>query len=209
MLFRSPGQNSLFFHPGSTMFRVKRFKKGGYDPYLEAMKLEKGTTVFDATLGMATDAILASYIVGESGKVFGVEKNPILAYLVKDGLQTFKYPLDPLFEVAMRAIKVKSGDYISLLKEMKKNTWDVVYFDPMFHQPIEASKGIEPLRTVSCYDQLTEKGIKEALRVARQRVVVKAHYCSPVFEQYGMQVYRRKTAQFHYGVIEKNGSVNL
>jgi 16S rRNA (guanine1516-N2)-methyltransferase len=43
----------------------------------------------------------------------------------------------------------------------------------------------------------------EALRVAKKRVVLKAHYRSPLFERYGFQRMTRPNIKFHYGVVEK------
>ena len=50
------------------MFRVKRLMRGEHDPFVQATQLESGMTVLDCTLGMASDSIVASYMVGESGK---------------------------------------------------------------------------------------------------------------------------------------------
>ena len=197
-------QQPLFFHPGSTMFRVKRFLKGGYDPFLEATQLQKGMCFLDCTFGMGTDALLGSYVVGAHGQVTGIEKSELLSFIVSDGLQHFIYDLDSQFEQAMRRIKLCTGDHQELLQKIANETYDVVYFDPMFQNPIEASKGIQPLRYISSYDALTEISIQEAIRVAKKRVVLKAHYQSPLFDKFGFQVIKRKTAQFHYGVIEKS-----
>lgn len=196
--FRHP----LFFHPGSTMFRVKRFMKGGFDPFLNATDLQLGMSILDCTLGMGTDAVLAGFVVGAKGQVVGLEKNPLLAYIVQDGLQNFQYDLNPELQMAMRRVQLHIADYMDFLPKLAAQAYDVVYFDPMFQKPIEASNGIEALRQISYYDELIEPIIKEAKRVAKKRVVLKAHYESPLFEKYGFQVLKRKTAQFHYGVIK-------
>ncbi|MCG6572888.1 hypothetical protein GFB82_21335, partial [Acinetobacter baumannii] len=53
-----------------------------------------------------------------------------------------------------------------------------------------------------------ESAVQEAFRVARKRVVLKDHWKSTRFkaDSYQFQVIKRKTAQFHYGYIEKEKS---
>lgn len=197
-------EHPLFFHPGSTMFRVKRFIRGGEDPFLAATQLKKGMSILDTTMGMGTDAVLSSFVVGPSGQAVALEKNPLLAYIVEEGFKYFKYDLNHALEEAMRRIQVYVVDHEQFLRKASNDSFDVVYFDPMFQKPIVASKGIEGLRKVSYYDELNETIIEEAKRVAKQRVVIKAHYESELFVKYDFHVLKRKTAQFHYGVIEKS-----
>ena len=54
---------------------------------------------------------------------------------------------------------------------MPADSFDVVYFDPMFRIPINASSNMEPLRPISCEKPLTEATVKAALRVAHCVVV--------------------------------------
>lgn len=48
---------------------------------VEAMDLKPKMSVLDCTLGLGTDATVASYIVGENGKVVGLE-SATLIYLI-------------------------------------------------------------------------------------------------------------------------------
>ncbi len=77
----------FFFHPNSAMFRIKRLINNEHDPFLDAAKIEKGMTLLDCTLGLASDSIIASYAVSVTGSVVGIEGNKYLAYMVKEGLQ--------------------------------------------------------------------------------------------------------------------------
>ena len=52
------------------------------------------------------------------------------------------------------------------LYTLPADSFDVVYFDPMFRIPINASSNMEPLRPISCEKPLTEATVKAALRVA-------------------------------------------
>ena len=52
------------------------------------------------------------------------------------------------------------------------------------------------------YHDITDETIAEAKRVARKRVVLKDHVRSSRFEKHNLYVYKRKSAKFHFGVID-------
>ncbi|MGP1908101.1 class I SAM-dependent methyltransferase [Metabacillus sp. JX24] len=195
------GAEPFFFHPNSAMFRLKRLQKGEHDPLIAAADLKPGNTFLDCTLGLGSDSITASYAVGTIGNVTAAEANPLVAYLVEKGLETWETGVDE-FDDCMRRIQVKSRNHVDLLKELDANSYDVVYFDPMFEEAITESDGIGRLRSLSEYSTITDDTIKEAKRVAAKRVVLKDHWKSPSFDELGFQVFKRKSAKFHYGVIE-------
>ncbi|WP_416825980.1 class I SAM-dependent methyltransferase [Ectobacillus polymachus] len=199
--FRNGGE-SFFFHPNSASFRMKRLLRGENDPFLEAAKLETGMSMLDCTLGLASDSILASYAVGEKGIVTGIEGNQWIAYLVKAGLQKWKSDLEEMNE-AMRRISVIYSEHLAYLKQCHDQSFDVVYLDPMFEQTVIQSDGIRGLKQFALYEDIGKETIKEALRVANKRVILKDHFRSTRFETYGFTVYRRKSASFHFGVLEK------
>ncbi|MGM7722017.1 class I SAM-dependent methyltransferase [Metabacillus sp. Hm71] len=195
-------QNSpLFFHPNSAMFRIKRLIKGETDPFCEACSLQEGDFVLDCTLGLASDSIIASYVVGEKGFVKGIEESKSLAYIVKNGLQQWETGLDVL-DQAMKRIHVTISDHLSYLRECPEHSFDVIYFDPMFEETIEGSIGLLPLKSVANFSALRKEAIMEAKRVARRRIVLKDHWKSSRFQELGFTVQVRKSAKFHYGVIE-------
>lgn len=195
------GAEPVFFHPNSAMFRAKRIINGEGDPFLEAVQLTGGMSMLDCTLGLASDSIIASLVTGKEGRITGIEGNRFLAYLVKQGLQEWETDLPEMNE-AMKRIQIVNKNYEAYLHCCPDNSFDVVYFDPMFPEKIEESNGIKGLRQVALYSTLTENVLKEAKRVAKKRIVLKDHWQSPRFEQFGFNVYRRKTAKFHFGVME-------
>lgn len=192
----------FFFHPNSAMFRIKRLLKGEHDPFIEAAELREGMSLLDCTLGLASDSIVASFVVGESGSVTGIEANPYLAYIVEDGLRMWDSGSTEMNNAMERIIVHHSNSYDYLLTQPDVSV-DCVYFDPMFEEPVLESDGIKALGRFAIYDDLDEGIINEALRVARKRVILKDHFRSERFEKYGFDVFRRKTAKFHYGVKEK------
>ncbi|MCC3358428.1 class I SAM-dependent methyltransferase [Bacillus sp. REN16] len=195
------GDEPLFFHPNSAMFRMKRIVKGEHDPFIQASGLKEGSTFLDCTLGMGSDSIVASFAVGETGKVVSLEGNKYLFYLLKGGLKSWDTGFVNMNE-AMDRIEVKHVKYENFLASCPPKSFDVVYFDPMFEETIEESEGIRGLRHFAVYSTLSPETIEQAKRVAKQKVVLKDHWKSQQFERYGFTVFKRKTAKFHFGVID-------
>lgn len=187
----------FFFHPNSAAFRTKRPLE--QDPVIEVSGLEPGDSFLDCTLGLASDAIVASQRVGEHGRVVGCESHPILAYVVREGLKGYKEM--PHIEEAMRRISVIASDAVSLLETLEPKSIDVIYMDPMFTEKIAEASNFAPLRGTADHGQLTERWVAEAKRVARKSVVLKAHFRSTDFERFGFVRRVRPNTKFHYGVI--------
>jgi hypothetical protein len=201
-LYPNGESKPFFFHPNSAMFRIKRLLKGGHDPFLDAVGIEKGMSLLDCTLGLAADSIIASFAVGETGQVVGTEANPYIYYIVKDGLKRWDSGLNVMND-AMRRIQAIHSHCYDFLRRQPDNRFDCVYFDPMFEKPVLESDGIQALSRLAIYDGLSEQLISEALRVARKRVVLKDHFRSTRFEKFGFRAIRRQSAKFHFGILEK------
>ncbi|MGG2074032.1 class I SAM-dependent methyltransferase [Lysinibacillus irui] len=193
-------QEPFFFHPNSAAFRLKRVARGETEPFLEAAQLQQGDSVLDCTLGLAADAMLAAYTVGEAGRVVGLEANPNVAFIVRQGMQAYDTAELPL-TACMRQIEVIQSEAIHYLKTLPDNAFDVVYMDPMFEEVIEEANNFQALRQAGEHVTLTDEWVHEAKRVAKKRVVLKAHFRSEWFAIYGFQQYERITAKFHYGVL--------
>ncbi|KAA0550139.1 hypothetical protein FZW96_02000 [Bacillus sp. BGMRC 2118] len=195
-----PGNNDpIFFHPNSAMFRIKRLIAGGNDPLIDACGLSEGMSFLDCTLGLASDAIVASYAVGTSGVIKGIEGNQTTAYLVSAGLKTWDSGI-PQMNVAMGNIEVIWGKSFEYLSNCEDQTFDVIYFDPMFEETIDSS-GIKGIKQLALYDDVTVAMMKEAKRIAKKRIVLKDHWRSTRFEKLGLTPIVRKSSNFHYGVL--------
>ncbi|MBD8034931.1 MULTISPECIES: class I SAM-dependent methyltransferase [Solibacillus] len=192
----------FFFHPNSAAFRLKRVDRGEEEPLLTACALQKGDTFLDCTLGIGSDSLLAAYAVGNSGEIIGLEADQNVAFIVKTGMQTYDTSELPLTSY-MRNIKVIHANALEFLKKQEDNSFDVVYMDPMFTEVIEESTNFEALRFAGNHIPLTDEWVIEAKRVAKRRVVLKAHFKSDWFERYHFQRDVRLTAKFHYGVYIK------
>lgn len=202
-LFSLGSDEPFFFHPNSASFRVKRVLNGEKDSFIEAAGLFAGMSLLDCTLGMASDSIVASHAVGETGRVKGIEASLPISYLIKEGLKTWDAGIGEMKE-AMGRIEVIHADALAFLKSLPEDCYDVVYFDPMFSEAIDTSAGIMPMRKWAVYGTIDAETIEEAKRVAKTRVVLKEHYHSPLFAKYGFEVGKRPSAKFHYGSIEIN-----
>jgi 16S rRNA G966 N2-methylase RsmD len=200
-LFSVESDEPFFFHPNSASFRVKRMLKGGRDSFIEAAGLKPGMSILDCTMGMASDCIVASHAVGQHGKVTGIEASKAVFHIIKNGLDTWESGVKEI-DAAMRRIEVVCETGLDFLRRVKDNSYDVVYFDPMFGDPIESSAGINPLRKWAVYKSIDEITIEEAKRVAKKRVILKEHFNSRLFEDLGFEVNRRPSAKFHYGSVE-------
>ena len=189
-----------FFHPNLAMVRVKRLASGLNDAFIEAAELKEGDSLLDCTLGFASDSITASYIVGESGRVTGIEGNRLLSYIAAAGLQSWEGQF-PEMEAAMRRIEVVASNHFEYLLACADKSVDVVYFDPMFEESIEASSAMRTISDFAVFTEINEAIITEAKRVARKKVVLKDHFRSKKFAELGFTQQIRKSSKFHYGTI--------
>ncbi|MBQ6005565.1 MAG: class I SAM-dependent methyltransferase [Selenomonadaceae bacterium] len=195
-------QGELFFHPNTAHLRIKNLRCGEGDRLIDALKISAGSKVLDCTLGLGSDAIVESFIAGVAGKVVALEVNPLIAEIVRHGMKNFSEDSPHILE-AMRRVEVINADCKDFLQICVDNSFDVVYFDPMFRRPIKKSSGINPIRPLADTRPLTEKIILEARRVAKFRVVMKEHSGSSEFERLGFKIAAGgKYSSVSFGVIE-------
>ena len=194
--------NEIFFHPSLAHLRIKNSLKGEGDRLIEAMNLQHGMKVLDCTLGLGADAIVESFAVGAEGSITALEVNPYLAAVVEHGLQNFIDDNDNVTR-AMRRVKVVNTDYMEFFKGATDNSFDVVYFDPMFRHPLERSTALNPLRDIADHRAVTVEAIAEARRVAKRRIVLKENAKSLEFERLNFnKICGGRYSPIHYGVIE-------
>lgn len=195
-------EGELFFHPNTAHLRIKKLRGGESDRLIDALKISKGSSVLDCTLGLGSDAIVESFIAGEKGKVVALEVNPLIAEVVSYGLKNFSDDSPHILE-AMRRVEVINADCGEFLKTCADNSFDAIYFDPMFRRPIQKSSGINPIRSLADKRPLTQEVISEACRVAKFRVVMKEHSASKEFSRLGFKIAGGgKYSSVAFGVIE-------
>lgn len=192
----------LFFHPSMAAVRLKRLQQGEKDNLLLACKISPGDEVLDCTAGMASDSIVFAHAVGARGKVVAVESAPITALITREGLRTYTSDIEGL-EAAMRRVQLIQASYIDVLRGLPSQSFDLVYFDPMFRKAKHDSNWITPLRMLANHEALCQEAIVEAMRVARKRVVVKERRESYEFARLGISNVQYFSGDIAYGVIQR------
>lgn len=201
-----------FFHPNIAKLRVQNLLRRQPDRFVEVTGLREGSSLLDCTLGLGADAVVASYVAGPQGRVVGLECQPVLALLLKEGLANYtgvkgnrhNPGLQKALVEAMRRISVRSADAITYLKNLEDNSFDIVYFDPMFRQTRRTSSSMDILRTLGSNQPVTHELVEQAVRVAAQRVVLKERQGSSVFREMGIAtISGGKYSAVAYGIIEK------
>ena len=201
-LYPPDSAEPFYFHPSTAYLRVTRMLNGGSDKLVEAAGAEPGDTVLDCTAGLGADAIVFAHEVGPQGRVVALESEPLVAWIVGEGLASYQSGLEEL-DAAMRRIELVQADHASYLPALPDNSVDIVYFDPMFRESIESSIALSPLRKIANNRPLDPAVIREACRIARKRVVLKEQASSGEFERLGFAIRQgSKSARIAYGVIE-------
>lgn len=196
-------EGELFFHPNTAHLRIKNLRGGDGDRLIDALKISEGSKVLDCTLGLGSDAIVESFVAGSLGEIVALEVNPLIAEVVSHGLKNFADDSPHILQ-AMRRIEVINADCYDYLKTCSANTFDVVYFDPMFRRPVHKSSGLNPIRPLADNRPLTKEIIREACRVAKGRVVMKEHNGSLEFARLGFKTLDGgKYSSVAFGVIDK------
>lgn len=191
----------IYFHPNIAQIRSKRIVDGETDALIEISQLKPGMSLLDCTLGLGADSLIASQVVGESGRVVAIESNFVMYLITSEGLKY--YPFDnPILEEASKRIETYHQNAFDFLKAQDDDSFDVVYFDPMFDSDIKETTPLNHVRKIADYSTLNHETIAEAKRVAKQYVILKNHYLSDTFKSLGFIQQKRKTSQFHYGVIK-------
>ena len=150
---------------------------------------------------LAADAVVASFLVGPEGKVVGLEASPVLYWAVSQGLKTYAID-DPDITASLRRIQPRLGKAEELLPTFPADSFDVVYFDPMFRNPVGNSASMQPLRPASYHKPLDPSMIREALRLA-PRVVVKERDEDLLRSLGAREIQGGKYSKLRYGIIRR------
>jgi hypothetical protein len=168
---------------------------------IQAMSLQAGDTVLDCTLGLGTDAIVASYVSGPLGRVTGLESSNLIAYIVGRGLKTYRFE-DEDITMAMHRVEVVHSNHKDYLASLSPCSYDVVYFDPMFRLPRRHSPAMDAIRAIANPNPIDCETVALALRTCRKRVVMKERRWSKEFDLLGFRDIRGgRYAPVVYGVI--------
>ncbi|MBQ9764157.1 MAG: class I SAM-dependent methyltransferase [Phascolarctobacterium sp.] len=194
-------EGTFFYHPGMAVLRLQRLKNNEHDHFAQALELGEGMRVLDGTLGLAGDAAIASYLVGEKGKVVGVEASLLLHFVVENGLRSYEAE-DIDLTNALRRIATVQATAEEYLETCAENSFDVVYFDPMFRYPVQGSSAMEPLRPVAYEKPLNQRTIELALKAA-PKVVIKER-SEKILREYGCtEILGGRYSRIKFGIIRR------
>ena len=192
---------SLRYHPNMAKLRVLALEQQKNDVLIDALQLSPGDRVLDCTCGLGADAIVASYAVGPTGRVCALESSRPLALLVTRGMASFALADPPELVPAMRRVEVHHTDFATHLRAEADNTWDVVYFDPMFGETVAAAHGLDFVRHLAQPGGPAPADLTEARRVARRRVVMKDRLPGPELDRLGFATVQRGR-RVCYGILD-------
>lgn len=164
---------SLRYHPNMAKLRVLALQQQQNDVLIDATQLSPGDRVLDCTCGLGADATVAAYVVGPTGHVRALEFSPLLALLVTRGMASFALDNPADLVPAMRRVEVRHADFAAYLRAEADDTWDVVYFDPMFTATVAKAHGLDLVRHLARPGGPSPADLDEARRVAHRRVVMK------------------------------------
>ena len=189
------------YHPGMAEIRVQQLLRGEPDHLVRALDLHPGARVLDCTLGLASDAAVAACVAGPTGRVVGLEASLLLHFAVQHGLAHYECKT-PLLTAALRRVEAVHAVAAEYLATCAPNSFDVVYFDPMFRHPVQGSKAMEALRPLSLEEPLARSTVELALKVA-PRVVIKER-SEYLLAEYGCQEYvGGKYSRIKFGIIRR------
>lgn len=191
IVFEQLGGKRFFFHPDTALLRIK----SNHDPLLDLIG-ESSKTICDCTMGLASDSIV---MASAGHRITAVESSRLIAFIVSQGLKHFDTGNHKVNE-AMRSIEVVEMDSLSFLRQQPSQSFDILYFDPMFSEVISESQNLSGLTGLANPARLTEKILAEAKRVAREKIILKAHFRDTVFEDLGFTRLVRSNQKFHYGI---------
>ena len=189
------------YHPGMAEIRVQQLLRGAPDHLVRALDLHPGARVLDCTLGLASDAAVAACVAGPTGRVVGLEASLLLHFAVQHGLAHYECKT-PLLTAALRRVEAVHAVAAEYLATCAPNSFDVVYFDPMFRHPVQGSKAMEALRPLSLEEPLARSTVELALKVAPR--VVSKERIEYLLAEYGCQEYvGGKYSRIKFGIIRR------
>ncbi len=170
---KSPGATFVDFVGGKMGYRSKNSSFKDQD-IVKACGIKKGMrpSIIDATAGLGRDG----FILASTGcKVTLLERNPIIATLLEDGIRrAHESPTTAEVAANIEIHCINSSAFINAIDET--NRPDVIYLDPMYPHRTKSSlvkKEMRVLREVVGDDYDADELLQAALNKALKRVVVK------------------------------------
>lgn len=172
------------FLQGKTVYR--QHHGGGKNQLIAkavGIKANIKPTILDVTAGLAQDA----YVLACLGcKVQMIERSPIIAALVEDGLVRAQQKHEFLNNCKLSLLHSDSISYLHELIKNNANAPDIIYLDPMYPSRTKSAlvkKELRVLREIVGEDHDASILLNLALQVAKKRVVVKRPKSAPTLNE--------------------------
>ena len=191
--FVNADASELSFHPDTAVLRIK----APHDALISLLG-ESPKSILDTTMGLASDSLVMTAV---GNRVTALESQEVIFQVVSRGLASYQTD-DRQLEKAMHSIKAIKSDSLSFLKVQADDSFDIIYADPMFSETIKESENLQAIKPLANGSRLTEEWLKEAKRVARKKIIIKAHFRDPIFEELGFERQVRPNQKLHYGFMD-------
>ena len=150
----------------------RRSHHTGSELLVQAAKIRRipHPLLIDTTAGLGRDAFL---LATHGFRVEMVERNPVVAALLEDGLTRARCV--PRLQAATERIRLCRGNSLDVLAQLREKP-AVIYLDPMFPQRSKTAKVKQNLRLLQYLDDhaiAPESLLEAALLVGANKVVVK------------------------------------
>lgn len=193
-------KSEFFYHPSISKIRYNNYESSENDYLIKSIDASIQETVLDLTMGLGSEALfMANYVQ----KVTGVEASFPLYLVVKEGLSNYKFKQEWM-KSAAKKVNIINNNYKNFLKDIKDETYDIVYCDPMFENPQMKSSSLNSIRQLAVYDKISQVDFDHMLRIAKKRVVIKAREKDSLWDSFTFdEITGSKNSGVYFGVIKK------
>ena len=167
---------------GGAMAHRRQFGGGAGQMIARAVGIQGAVRphVLDATAGLGRDAFVLACL---GCRVDMIERHPVVAALLADGLERARQDIDTAPVVAN--MQLRQGNAIELLQNWQGEIPQVIYLDPMFPQRSKSAQVKKEMRLFQPLvggDDDAPALLAAALELASHRVVVKRPRIAPALE---------------------------
>ena len=190
------------FHLSMAHLRLLEIDRGNIDHLLRAVGYESVTSVLDCTAGLGSDSAVISYGCPQLTRHTAIEGHPILGYITNHGFRHFQHKESKVTE-ALRHIQLVICNYQDYLEQIVPNTYDVIYIDPMFENPVYESPQFLQWRGHLLESKITPEIVELALEKSK-RLVIKERKGSRLFKEIPpIKMVGGKYSSIAYGIYER------
>ena len=190
------------FHLSMAHLRLLEIDRGNIDHLLRAIGYESVTSVLDCTAGLGSDSAVISYGCPQLTRHTAIEGHPILGYITNYGFRHFQHKEAKVTE-ALRRIQLVICNYQDYLEQIEPNTYDVIYVDPMFENPVYESPQFLQWRGHLLESKITSEIVELALEKSK-RLVIKERKGSRLFKEIPpIELVGGKYSSISYGIYER------